>query len=51
MQTVLYSHNILGPVRLAPEEDSLELTGFGHNAVTCFGLKTNIPVVNLSIDL
>lgn len=31
-------------VRLAPEEKSLELTGFGHNAVTCIGMKTDIPV-------
>ncbi|KAH7659462.1 YbaK/aminoacyl-tRNA synthetase-associated domain-containing protein [Dioscorea alata] len=31
--------------RLAPEEDSQELTGYGHNAVTCFGSKTNIPVI------
>ncbi|KAI7994109.1 hypothetical protein LOK49_LG11G02354 [Camellia lanceoleosa] len=30
------------PVRLAPEETSLKLTGFGHNAVTCIGMNTDI---------
>ncbi|KAK7265917.1 hypothetical protein RJT34_33542 [Clitoria ternatea] len=32
-------------LRLAPEETSTELTGYGHNAVTCFGMKTDIPVI------
>lgn len=32
-------------LRLAPEETSMELTGYGHNAVTCIGMKTNIPVI------
>lgn len=32
-------------VRLAPEEDSVALTGFVHNAVTCVGMKTDIPVI------
>ncbi|KAK1262535.1 hypothetical protein QJS04_geneDACA021656 [Acorus gramineus] len=32
-------------LRLAPEEESLKLTGYGHNAVTCVGMKTNIPVI------
>lgn len=32
-------------VRLAPEEESAKLTGYEHNAVTCVGLKTEIPVV------
>ncbi|XP_057420834.1 uncharacterized protein LOC130714878 [Lotus japonicus] len=32
-------------LRLAPEETSTELTGFGHNAVTCVGMKTDIPVI------
>lgn len=31
-------------VRLAPEETSIQLTGFEHNAVTCIGMKTEIPV-------
>lgn len=31
-------------MRLAPEETSMELTGYGHNAVTCIGMKTDIPV-------
>lgn len=31
-------------VRLAPEETSVELTGFEHNRVTCVGMKTDIPV-------
>lgn len=31
-------------VRLAPEETSVELTGFEHNGVTCVGMKTGIPV-------
>lgn len=43
---LLFSNNnvINYTVRLAPEETSLELTGFGHNAVTCIGMKTDIPV-------
>ncbi|KAL2926458.1 3-ketodihydrosphingosine reductase TSC10 [Bienertia sinuspersici] len=32
-------------LRLAPEEISNNLTGFEHNAVTCIGMKTNIPVI------
>ncbi|KAH0456347.1 hypothetical protein IEQ34_014254 [Dendrobium chrysotoxum] len=32
-------------LRLAPEEESLKLTGFVHNAVTCVGMKTDIPVI------
>ncbi|KAF7828405.1 YbaK/proline-tRNA ligase associated domain protein [Senna tora] len=32
-------------LRLAPEEISAELTGFVHNAVTCIGMKTDIPVI------
>ncbi|WVZ26383.1 hypothetical protein V8G54_004927 [Vigna mungo] len=32
-------------MRLAPEETSMELTGYGHNAVTCIGMKTDIPVI------
>ncbi|OAY75720.1 hypothetical protein ACMD2_09800 [Ananas comosus] len=31
--------------RLAPEEESVALTGYVHNAVTCIGMKTNIPVI------
>ena len=31
--------------RLAPEEASNRLTGFMHNAVTPFGMQTQIPVV------
>ncbi|KAH0914922.1 hypothetical protein HID58_029368 [Brassica napus] len=31
-------------LRLAPEETSIELTGFEHNSVTCVGMKTSIPV-------
>lgn len=33
------------PVRLAPEETSMKLTGFEHNAVTCVGMRTDIPVL------
>ena len=33
-----------GAVRLAPEETSGNLTGYEHNAVTCIGMKTDIPV-------
>ncbi|KAB2622443.1 hypothetical protein D8674_024625 [Pyrus ussuriensis x Pyrus communis] len=32
-------------LRLAPEDTSIELTGFEHNAVTCVGMKTDIPVI------
>ncbi|KAF8082947.1 hypothetical protein N665_0799s0006 [Sinapis alba] len=32
-------------LRLAPEETSIQLTGFEHNAVTCVGMKTSIPVI------
>ncbi|XP_018678826.2 uncharacterized protein LOC135610451 isoform X2 [Musa acuminata AAA Group] len=32
-------------MRLAPEEESLKLTGFVHNAVTCIGMETDIPVI------
>lgn len=32
-------------LRLAPEEISNSLTGFEHNAVTCIGMKTDIPVI------
>lgn len=32
-------------MRLAPEEESLKLTGFAHNAVTCIGMETDIPVI------
>jgi prolyl-tRNA editing enzyme YbaK/EbsC (Cys-tRNA(Pro) deacylase) len=32
-------------VRLAPEEESQKLTGFVHNAVTCIGMETDIPVM------
>ncbi|KAH9607142.1 hypothetical protein KSS87_005067 [Heliosperma pusillum] len=32
-------------LRLAPEEVSNNLTGFEHNAVTCIGMKTDIPVI------
>ncbi|KAL5551133.1 hypothetical protein UlMin_001309 [Ulmus minor] len=32
-------------LRLAPEETSIKLTGFEHNAVTCIGMKTDIPVI------
>ncbi|KAJ8437785.1 hypothetical protein Cgig2_013704 [Carnegiea gigantea] len=34
---------IFWSVRLAPEEISNDLTGFGHNGVTCIGMKTDIP--------
>ena len=36
---------VFGAVRLAPEEESLMLTGFVHNGVTCIGMKTDIPVM------
>lgn len=36
-------------VRLAPEELSHKLTGYGHNAVTCIGMRTDVPVSYLSI--
>ncbi|KAL3693182.1 hypothetical protein R1sor_006833 [Riccia sorocarpa] len=32
-------------MRLAPEAESNALTGFEHNAVTPFGMLTNIPVI------
>ncbi|XWS49755.1 hypothetical protein CRYUN_Cryun12cG0030000 [Craigia yunnanensis] len=32
-------------LRLAPEETSIKLTGFEHNAVTCIGMQTDIPVI------
>ncbi|GMN32730.1 hypothetical protein TIFTF001_003815 [Ficus carica] len=32
-------------LRLAPEETSVKLTGYEHNAVTCIGMKTDIPVI------
>ncbi|KAM3242719.1 hypothetical protein ACQJBY_054990 [Aegilops geniculata] len=32
-------------MRLAPEDESLILTGFVHNGVTCIGMKTDIPVI------
>lgn len=32
-------------MRLAPEEISAKLTGYVHNAVTCIGMKTDIPVI------
>ncbi|CAM0944637.1 unnamed protein product [Alopecurus aequalis] len=32
-------------MRLAPEEESCMLTGFVHNAVTCIGMETDIPVI------
>ncbi|XP_074559434.1 uncharacterized protein LOC141815383 [Curcuma longa] len=32
-------------MRLAPEEESLKLTGFAHNAVTCIGMEIDIPVI------
>lgn len=38
-------------LRLAPEDTSIELTGFGHNAVTCVGMKTDIPVSTCFLQL
>lgn len=32
-------------MRLAPEEISRSLTGYEHNAVTCIGMNTDIPVM------
>ncbi|KAB1217029.1 hypothetical protein CJ030_MR4G021292 [Morella rubra] len=32
-------------LRLAPEATSVELTGYEHNAVTCIGMRTDIPVI------
>ncbi|WRX19557.1 YbaK/aminoacyl-tRNA synthetase-associated domain - like 1 [Theobroma cacao] len=32
-------------VRLTPEETSIKLTGYEHNAVTCIGMQTDIPVI------
>nr|XP_018627923.1 uncharacterized protein LOC104101050 isoform X3 [Nicotiana tomentosiformis] len=34
-------------LRLATEETSVKLTGYEHNAVTCIGMRTNIPVPGL----
>lgn len=38
-------------LRLAPEDTSIELTGFEHNAVTCVGMKTDIPVSTCYMQL
>ncbi|XP_060207299.1 uncharacterized protein LOC132635086 isoform X3 [Lycium barbarum] len=32
-------------MRLAPEEISAKLTGYEHNAVTCIGMRTDIPII------
>ncbi|KAI3974260.1 hypothetical protein MKX01_030929 [Papaver californicum] len=32
-------------LRLAPELESLKLTGYEHNGVTCVAMKTDIPVI------
>lgn len=32
-------------LRLAPEESSVNLTGYEHNGVTCIGMRTDIPVI------
>ncbi|XP_043716072.1 uncharacterized protein LOC122664358 [Telopea speciosissima] len=32
-------------MRLAPEDQSAKLTGYEHNAVTCIGMNTTIPVI------
>ncbi|KAL3497470.1 hypothetical protein ACH5RR_040202 [Cinchona calisaya] len=32
-------------MRLASDEISAKLTGYEHNAVTCIGMKTDIPVI------
>lgn len=37
--------------RLAPEDTSIELTGFEHNAVTCVGMKADIPVSTCFLQL
>lgn len=29
----------------------MNLTGYEHNAVTCIGMKTDIPVINLCLQL
>lgn len=42
---------MLHVVRLAPEETSIKLTGYEHNAVTCIGMKTDIPVSTLFTEL
>ncbi|GER28038.1 YbaK/prolyl-tRNA synthetase-related family protein [Striga asiatica] len=34
-------------VRLAPEEASAKLTGYEHNGVTCIGMKTDIPHIEI----
>jgi hypothetical protein len=41
----IYCLLLFDAVRLAPEEESHKLTGFVHNAVTCIGMETNIPVI------
>jgi len=38
---------IVDTVRLAPEDQSVQLTGYEHNGVTCIGMKTDIPVINI----
>ncbi|KAG8476589.1 hypothetical protein CXB51_033516 [Gossypium anomalum] len=38
-------------LRLAPEETSIKLTGYEHNAVTCIGMQTDIPVSPLYANL
>ena len=38
-------------MRLAPEDTSIQLTGFEHNAVTCVGMKTDIPVSTCFLQL
>ena len=38
-------------MRLAPEEVSAKLTGYEHNAVTCIGMNTDIPVHVISVIL
>ncbi|KAJ4956116.1 hypothetical protein NE237_012899 [Protea cynaroides] len=32
-------------LRLVPEDQSAKLSGYEHNAVTCVGMKTDIPVI------
>ncbi|MFQ6637846.1 hypothetical protein Gotur_012499 [Gossypium turneri] len=38
-------------LRLAPEETSIKLTGYEHNAVTCISMQTDIPVSALYANL
>ncbi|XP_042489771.1 uncharacterized protein LOC122069754 [Macadamia integrifolia] len=38
-------------MRLAPEDQSAKLTGYEHNAVTCVGMKTDIPVIRTCLLL